>query len=64
MIVTFTIDRDGSVPPQSVRVTAIERHNRALDISAKRAILEATPFPALPQQFGRNSADVEFYFRG
>jgi protein TonB len=61
VVVTFTIQRDGSVPSQSVRVTQSSGISE-LDISAKRAILMAVPFQPLPQQFGRNSADVEFYF--
>jgi periplasmic protein TonB len=61
VVVTFTIERDGSVPPGSVRV--VQRSgNSALDFSAQRAILDAAPFPQLPQGFNHNSADVEFTF--
>lgn len=61
VIVTFTINRDGSVPPRSVRVLQ-SSDNRALDASAERAILDAAPFTPLPQQFNRDSADIEFHF--
>jgi periplasmic protein TonB len=61
VVVTFTIQRDGSVPPASVRV--VQRSgNFALDTSTQRAVLDSTPFPALPQGFPHNSADVEFTF--
>jgi periplasmic protein TonB len=60
-VVTFTIERDGSVPPGSVKV--VQRSgNFALDTSAQRAILDSTPFPQLPAGFPHNSADVEFTF--
>jgi periplasmic protein TonB len=60
-VVTFTIERDGSVPPGSVRI--VQRSgNFALDASAQRAILDSTPFPALPAGFPHDSADVEFTF--
>ncbi len=58
-IVTFTILRDGNV--RSVRL-AQSSGNYALDISAQRAIQEAAPFPALPPQFERDSASIEFWF--
>jgi periplasmic protein TonB len=61
VIVTFTIERDGSVPPGSVRIEQ-RSGNSALDFSAQRAVLDAAPFPALPAGFSRNSADVEFTF--
>jgi protein TonB len=61
VVVTFTIDRDGSVPSRSVKIVQ-SSGIPALDISAQRAILEAEPFTPLPQQFARNSADIEFHF--
>lgn len=61
VVVTFTIQRDGSVSPSSVRV-AQRSGIAALDYSAQRAILDAIPFPPLPQQFPRSSADIEFVF--
>jgi protein TonB len=60
-VVTFTIERDGSVPASSVRV-AQRSGNSALDYSAQRAILDSIPFPALPPGLGRSSADIEFVF--
>jgi periplasmic protein TonB len=61
VVVTFTIERDGSVRPGSVRV---EQRSGifALDSSTQRAVLDSAPFPPLPTQFARNSADVEFVF--
>ena len=61
VIVTFTINRDGSVPSRSVRIVQ-SSGNRALDASAERAILDAAPFTPLPLQFSRDSADIEFHF--
>ena len=61
VVVTFTINRDGSVPSRSVRVVQTSGI-QALDISAQRAVLEAAPFPTLPLQFTRDSADIEFHF--
>jgi TonB family protein len=61
VIVTFTIEHDGSVPPSSVKIA--QRSGIAgLDYSAQRAVLDSAPFPALPNGFSRNSADVEFVF--
>ena len=58
--VTFTLHRDG-------HVTAIHITQRsgisALDISAQRAVMDAAPFPALPPQFPKNEADIEFLFQ-
>jgi len=61
VVVTFTVERDGSVPPGSVRIEQ-RSGNSAMDFSAQRAVLDAAPFPALPAGFSRNSADVEFTF--
>jgi protein TonB len=59
--VTFTIRRDGSVTPGSVRIT--QRSGiPALDFSAQRAILDAAPFQPLPPQFQRSEAEIEFRF--
>jgi protein TonB len=60
-VVTFTIRRDGSVPPQSVKVTQ-SSGNRALDFSAQRAVFDASPFGPLPPGFPLNQADVELRF--
>jgi len=61
-VVTFTIRRDGSLAPGSVKLT--ERSgNAALDISAQRAILDAAPeFRPLPPGFPKNEAQVELRF--
>jgi protein TonB len=59
--VTFTIRRDGSVAPGSVRITQ-RSGNQSLDYSAQRAILDAAPFQALPPQFPRNEVEIEFRF--
>jgi protein TonB len=58
-IVTFTIERSGAA--RNVRV-AQSSGNYALDISAQRAVMDASPFPPLPPQFERDSANVEFWF--
>jgi protein TonB len=60
-IVTFEIARDGSVSDGSIQVLQ-SSGNYALDNSARRAVLEARPLPALPAQFERNTAKVEFWF--
>ncbi len=61
VVVTFTIGRDGSVAAGSVRITQ-RSGNQALDYSAQRAILDAAPFQALPPQFQRSEAEIEFWF--
>lgn len=61
VVVTFTIRRDGSVAPGSVRVSQ-RSGNQTLDFSAQRAILDAAPFQALPPQFQRSEAEIEFWF--
>jgi protein TonB len=58
--VTFTIQRDGTVKDVKVsRSSGIQ----TLDFSAQRAVLDASPLPALPQGFPRNQADVELKFQ-
>lgn len=59
-VIAFELLRDGSI--RSVRV-AQTSGNFALDQSAQRAILQSAPFPPLPPQFERNSANLEFWFR-
>jgi periplasmic protein TonB len=61
VVVTFTILKDGSVPAQSVKVTGTSG-NRALDFSAQRAVLDASPFPQLPAGFPRGDAAIELRF--
>jgi TonB family protein len=60
VVVTFDILRSGNV--QNVRVTR-SSGNFAMDQSAQRAILLSNPFPALPAQYERDSATIEFWFR-
>jgi protein TonB len=58
--VSFTIARDGTVT--NVQVTQ-PSGDYLLDTSAKRAVLDANPLPALPPQFDRNDVTVEFRFQ-
>jgi protein TonB len=57
--VTFTLHRDGSAT--GVRISQ-PSGNASLDFSAQRAILDAAPFPPLPQQFSGNSVTIEMRF--
>src|ERR1039458_6866509 len=59
VIITFDIQRDGSV--RNVRI-AERAGNSTLDYSAQRAVMDAAPFPPLPQGFERNEANVELRF--
>jgi len=59
VIVSFDIHRDGSIStPRIVQRSGIT----TLDFSAQRAILDAGPFPPLPQAFDRSSATFEIVF--
>jgi TonB family protein len=58
--VTFTIARDGTV--SNVQVSQ-PSGNYLLDTSAKRAVLDSNPLPALPREFPRNEATVELWFQ-
>ena len=58
--VTFTLHRDGSTT--GIHITQ-KSGNSALDISAQRAVMDASPFPAMPPQFPRNEAEIEFLFQ-
>ncbi len=60
-VVRFTLLRDGSVVPSSVRIVQ-GSGNGPLDLSAERAILDASPFGPLPAQFEQNQADLELHF--
>lgn len=60
-VVTFTINRDGSVPQNSVRI-AQSSGIGALDLSAQRAVMDAAPFPPLPAGFPRSDAQIELRF--
>ena len=59
VIITFDIQRDGSV--KNIRI-AERAGNSTLDYSAQRAVMDAAPFPPLPQGFERNVANVELRF--
>jgi len=59
VVVSFEIRRDGTIgAPRIVQESGIS----TLDFSARRAILEASPFPPLPAEFTRSTATVEFVF--
>jgi TonB family protein len=59
VVVSFEIQRDGTIgAPRIVQGSGIS----TLDFSARRAILEASPFPALPAAFERNTASFEIVF--
>ncbi|MCU1340025.1 MAG: TonB family protein [Bryobacterales bacterium] len=59
VIVDFEIRRDGTIG--ALRVLQSSGIS-TLDFSARRAILESSPFPPLPQAFERNSATFEIVF--
>jgi TonB family protein len=59
VIITFEILRDGSI--RGVRIDS-SSGNRALDLSAQRAIYDAAPFAPLPREYERNSAQIEIWF--
>ncbi len=61
VMVMFTMLHNGSLVPGSVRVEQ-SSGNRLLDLSAMRAIMDAAPFPAMPQQFTRDRANIELQF--
>lgn len=59
VVVSFEIQRDGTIgAPRIVQGSGIS----TLDFSARRAILDAGPFPPLPQAFERSSATFEIVF--
>jgi len=58
-ILIFDLQKDGSV--RNVRFLQRSGHP-TLDNSAMRAIIDASPFTPLPDESGRNSVRVEFYF--
>lgn len=58
--VAFRISKDGSVKD----VQVVQRSGTyQVDISAQRAVLEASPFPPLPDGFGKDTATVEINFQ-
>ncbi len=58
--VTFTIARSGAISNVQVSQTS---GNYLLDTSAKRAVLDSNPLPALPREFTQNDATVELWFQ-
>lgn len=58
--ISFSIARSGTV--SNVQVSQ-PSGDYLLDTSAKRAVLDANPLPALPQQFDREQATVELWFQ-
>ena len=58
--VTFTIARNGAV--SNVQVSQ-PSGNYLLDTSAKRAVIDANPLPALPAELQRNEVTVELWFQ-
>lgn len=58
-VVTFTINRDGSV--KNIRV-AQSSGNRSMDDSAQRALLSIDHFPPLPPDYSGRYVDVTFDF--
>lgn len=60
-IVQFTLLRNGSLVPGSVRLIQTSG-NRELDYSAQRALLDVNQFPALPAQFPRDRVDLQVHF--
>jgi len=58
-VVTFTINRDGTV--KNIRMTQ-SSGNRSMDDSAERALLSIDHFPPLPPDYPGQSVDVIFDF--
>ena len=58
-VITFTINRDGSI--KSIRVSE-SSGNRSMDDSAQRALLSIDRFPALPSDYSGRYVDVIFDF--
>jgi outer membrane biosynthesis protein TonB len=61
VVVTFTIRKDGSLAPGSLKVSQTSGI-LALDLSAQHAILNSAPFAELPPGFPKSEADVELRF--
>jgi periplasmic protein TonB len=59
--IQFTIRKDGSLAPGLPRITQ-SSGDSTVDTSAQRAVLDAAPFPQLPNGFERNEAVVELTF--
>jgi protein TonB len=60
-IISFTVRRDGSLMPGSVKVDQ-SSGVMAVDLSAQRAVMDAAPFPPLPPGFTRNDAQIQLHF--
>lgn len=58
-VVTFTINRDGSI--KNIRISQ-SSGNRSMDDSAQRALLNIEHFPALPPDYSGSYVDVTFDF--
>ncbi len=58
-VITFTINRDGSI--KNIRVSETSG-NRSMDDSAQRALLSIDRFPALPSDYSGRYVDVIFDF--
>ena len=58
--VTFTIARDGSVSDVQIGQAS---GNYLLDNSARRAVMDASPLPALPAGYDKSTATVELWFQ-
>ncbi len=56
----FAIQRDGSIT--GVRVLE-SSGNPQVDYAAQRAVLKSSPLRRLPEEFERNTANVEFWFQ-
>jgi periplasmic protein TonB len=59
--VAFTIRKDGSLAPGSLKVTQ-SSGVLSLDLSAQHAVINSAPFGPLPPGFPKSEADVEFRF--
>ena len=59
-IITFTIDRDGTL--RNIEL-AEPSGSYTLDTSSKRAVLESTPLPPLPDGFRKSRAEMEIWFQ-
>jgi protein TonB len=59
MVVTFQIQRNGSVANTQILQTS---GNRSVDNSAIRAIQESSPFQPLPNDYSGSFVNVEFWF--
>jgi protein TonB len=58
-VLTFTINRDGSV--KNIRMET-SSGNQSMDISAQRALANASPMPPLPNDYSGSYVNVNFDF--